>query len=938
MKRKICNLFMLVAVTTFVFTMSVFATADSGFAGGDGSATNPYQIATKEQLNNVRNHPNGNFKLVNDIVFEAADFAEGGEFYNLDTTMHISETIKDCGWIPIPEINGTFDGNNHAIVNLQASHRIVNAWEGIYTNSTFVEKIGATGTVKNLYVKNCDFLGNEMGGATGICSKNYGTIENCTVSGKLNTYYHTNVYVAGIAVRNYGTIRDCANFATTNIDMTDVAHYGGITCENQGSVENCVNAGGVNKANISATNGIALSMYMAGIAEESFGTIKSTVNLNGFADGKFAGVVQKNTGTVENTINCIGTAQYRTFDLKDDGIKSLTRDQINIRNYTSNPIAIKYFENFNVSENVQNLQAEGYTYKSIKLSWNSVQNAGKYIIFRGEKHTWDNELHKALLPIAQIDAKEDCSYIDNEIAANSPIDYFYAVAPVFSYDGVEVIGVHTKTANAKVVNTETSTGSTDTMGPYVDTVQLFSMEAYKPGAIRVRVKAADNENSIVKIEFKMYSHHDYAIIGFSDVLEGDYGKSFDRTFDVSVGREVESGNYRIGYIALTDAVGNTTYCSASSLDPTVVAVQDEFDIEFKGVLSNVNIPRELSAMDEGKTVVLTIDDASKGVLKKEILDAIKGQDKTVVVYVDEQGSAQWVFYGKDIIGKTKDLKLKVKINKIKGSLLGLDSNVLEMVYEDNGQLPGKTNFRLKSDYLSAIHKVNSEFFLYYKNGNKVELEKSTCTAIRDGSACWCYVDLTHNSTFYLTGEKVKSNKVESKFSNCKVSLSSGSYVYNGKVKNPKVIVKNDKGKILNKGTDYTVKTPKGRKNIGEYTYIVKFKGQYSGEKKVTLTIKPAKPTNKTPKAAKKTVTVKWKGVKKVHATGYQVMVATDKKFTKNVKSAYVKGYNKTSKKMTKLKTKKTYYVRVRTYKTVKANGKSKKIYSAWSSVKNCKTK
>ena len=42
--------------------------------------------------------------------------------------------------------------------------------------------------------------------------------------------------------------------------------------------------------------------------------------------------------------------------------------------------------------------------------------------------------------------------------------------------------------------------------------------------------------------------------------------------------------------------------------------------------------------------------------------------------------------------------------------------------------------------------------------------------------------------------------------------------------------------------------------------------------------------------------------------------------------------------VTKLKSKKKYYIRIRTYKTVKVNGKSKKIYSGWSKVKAVTTK
>ena len=170
----------------------------------------------------------------------------------------------------------------------------------------------------------------------------------------------------------------------------------------------------------------------------------------------------------------------------------------------------------------------------------------------------------------------------------------------------------------------------------------------------------------------------------------------------------------------------------------------------------------------------------------------------------------------------------------------------------------------------------------------------------------------------------------------KVKLSVSSYLYNGKKKAaPKITVKDSNGKTIS-SKYYKISKPKGTlKAIGNYTYTITFKGdKYTGTQKLTLTIKPAKPTIQTPKAGKKAVTVKWKKVAKAQTTGYQVMVATDKKFTKNVKKTFVKGYSKTSYKMAKLKSKKTYYVKVRTYKTVKGV----KVYSDWSKAKKTKTK
>ena len=70
-----------------------------------------------------------------------------------------------------------------------------------------------------------------------------------------------------------------------------------------------------------------------------------------------------------------------------------------------------------------------------------------------------------------------------------------------------------------------------------------------------------------------------------------------------------------------------------------------------------------------------------------------------------------------------------------------------------------------------------------------------------------------------------------------VKLAKTSYAYDGKVKTPSVIVKDSKGNALKKDTDYMVTYAKGRKSAGKYSVTVKFKGKYSGTKKLSFTIK-----------------------------------------------------------------------------------------------------
>ena len=169
-----------------------------------------------------------------------------------------------------------------------------------------------------------------------------------------------------------------------------------------------------------------------------------------------------------------------------------------------------------------------------------------------------------------------------------------------------------------------------------------------------------------------------------------------------------------------------------------------------------------------------------------------------------------------------------------------------------------------------------------------------------------------------------------------IKLKATSLTYNGKVRTPKVIVKDRTGKTLVKNTDYTVSYAKGRKYVGKYAVKITFKGKYSGTKTLYFTIKPKATSISSLKASSKKFTVKWKK-QATQTTGYQVQYSASSKFSK-AKTVTVGKNTTVSKKISKLSGKKKYYVRVRTYKTVKINGKSIRIYSGWSKAKTVTTK
>ena len=136
---------------------------------------------------------------------------------------------------------------------------------------------------------------------------------------------------------------------------------------------------------------------------------------------------------------------------------------------------------------------------------------------------------------------------------------------------------------------------------------------------------------------------------------------------------------------------------------------------------------------------------------------------------------------------------------------------------------------------------------------------------------------------------------------------------------------------------YTVKYAGNCKNVGKYKVTLTFKGDYNGIKTKTFKIAPKSVTVKSLKAAKKRFDVKW-SKQTTQVTGYQVQYSTDKNFVKAVKNKKITKNSVVTKTVKNLKSKKVYYVRVRTYTTVKYNGEQMNLHSDWSKVKKVTVK
>ena len=149
----------------------------------------------------------------------------------------------------------------------------------------------------------------------------------------------------------------------------------------------------------------------------------------------------------------------------------------------------------------------------------------------------------------------------------------------------------------------------------------------------------------------------------------------------------------------------------------------------------------------------------------------------------------------------------------------------------------------------------------------------------------------------------------------------GKFTY--KTSNPKVVVVDKFGKLVIKNVGKAIVTITASETN---TYE-------SAVKKIAIIIKPRKQSIKYVVSPKKSQ-IKVLLTKDVTASGYEVQIATDKKFVKGRKNYIITSYKLYGKTLTKFVPGKIYYVRVRSYKIISG----KKVYGDFSTVKKVKVK
>ena len=254
-------------------------------------------ISNAEELNSVqrvaekmtdRNVLSYNYALKNDIDASGLVDAAGESTYN---TIGSGDTA----------FKGTFDGNDHTIVGLQA-------------NGGLFGKLGKGAVVKNINIVSSVFTGKETGDSVGAVAAENNGGEISGISGYGNTVKGSGGYIGGLVGKNYGSITDSDDQSTIIAGADTVA--GGIAGMNGtdtgkwliGMLENVQSNSAVTTGDLSAGQYASNLGGIVGKNEKSFTFNINNVSAHGVT-GKTGntktsgGIVGTNEGSISNAYN-----------------------------------------------------------------------------------------------------------------------------------------------------------------------------------------------------------------------------------------------------------------------------------------------------------------------------------------------------------------------------------------------------------------------------------------------------------------------------------------------------------------------------------------------------------------------------------------------------------------------------------------------------------
>ncbi|MCD8006003.1 MAG: hypothetical protein LUF29_03370, partial [Oscillospiraceae bacterium] len=299
---SVCMLISVLICSTAVATATA-ASADTwdgsvatAFAGGSGTETDPYQIATGAQLAYLASLING-----------SSNSTYCSCYYILTADID----LNNVSWTPIgckSGINyyfkGTFDGDGHTISNLYMSS--TSLYGGLFG-------MVIQATIKNVTLSGCNITGSTYSGGIVGYSLSYTIIESCTVSGSVSCVQtsSTSACIAGgiVGYGNYTSLIGCVNNATVTVSSIGSLYAGGLAGSlSNGTISSCCNNGSVaisyDDAKSEYVGGLVGDLSSKSTVSDSYNTGSVTADLSGVVSDAYAGGLFGQVGTSCTVTEC----------------------------------------------------------------------------------------------------------------------------------------------------------------------------------------------------------------------------------------------------------------------------------------------------------------------------------------------------------------------------------------------------------------------------------------------------------------------------------------------------------------------------------------------------------------------------------------------------------------------------------------------------------
>ena len=307
-KKAIIGIFLVVSLPSLA----------SAFEGGDGSSTDPYEISTCQQLQNIRDNVSANYELVSDVDCSSTRYWNSGHGFEPITPTGRNFVDSNGDLIARsyggPFFNGTLDGNSYTI-------------EDIYIQNSTLNGVGVIGGMRspgkivNININNATISGHFSVGS--IIGNIYGgeNLEDVSATGNISGEKK----VGGIVGKSSIRLKNLSS----NVNASGDSKVGGIVGVSGGNISDSHSTGSISGSTSGGIVGEALEITL----KESY----SNAKVNSYFSG--GGLVGIGAGslTIENS--------YATGDISGNSTGSSTRNLGGIIGKTNNGVSVVIINN-----------------------------------------------------------------------------------------------------------------------------------------------------------------------------------------------------------------------------------------------------------------------------------------------------------------------------------------------------------------------------------------------------------------------------------------------------------------------------------------------------------------------------------------------------------------------------------------------------------------